>query len=201
MITRQIKSSNRSDGGTMARVFGVILEHMNDNKDQFYILTSNNVADLPPELSRSGRLDSKWFFWYPSLEERKQIFNIHFKKHNKTISNDMLTYAAERTQNYTGAEIENSVNNIIRHAFLDMKDNNGDGNITNDNIVAGINEVTPVFKTSKAEIENMRSYAKKNHIPYTSYQESEIQKQEVNNDNNIGDKNEGSFLDNCLFDM
>lgn len=113
----------------------------------------------------------------------------------------MLTYAAERTQNYTGAEIENSVNNIIRHAFLDMKDNNGDGNITNDNIVAGINEVTPVFKTSKAEIENMRSYAKKNHIPYTSYQESEIQKQEINKDDNIGDKNEGSFLDNCLFDM
>lgn len=196
-----IKSSNKSDGGTMARVFGVILEHMNDNKDQFYILTSNNVADLPPELSRSGRLDSKWFFWYPSLEERKQIFNIHFKKHNKTVSDDMLTYAAERTQNYTGAEIENSVNNIIRHAFLDMKDNNGDGNITNDNIVAGINEVTPVFKTSKAEIENMRSYAKKNHIPYTSYQESEIQKQEINKDDNIGDKNEGSFLDNCLFDM
>ena len=73
--------------------------------------------------------------------------------------------------------------------------------ITNDNIVAGINEVTPVFKTSKAEIENMRSYAKKNHIPYTSYQESEIQNQEINKDDNIGDKNEGSFLDNCLFDM
>ena len=47
----------------------------------------------------------------------------------------------------------------------------------------------------------MRSYAKKNHIPYTSYQESEIQNQEINKDDNIGDKNEGSFLDNCLFDM
>lgn len=182
----------------MARVFGVILEHMNDNKDQFYILTSNNVADLPPELSRSGRLDNKWFFWFPSFNERKQIFNIHFKKHNKSIDDDVLSYAAEHSNNYTGAEIENSVNNIIRHAFLDMKESNGDGVITYDNVLAGINEVTPVFKTSRAEIENMKSYAKKNYIPYTSYDEKD---KSAEHENSNTQKKEESFLDSCLFDV
>lgn len=200
-----IKSSNNSDGGTMARVFGVVLEHMNNNKEQFYILTSNNVADLPPELSRSGRLDNKWFFWYPSKSERKNIFSIHFKKHGKDISDELLNFAAEIANNYTGAEIENSVNNIIKHAFLDMVDNGGDGQITEKYIKEGISEVTPVYQTSKAEVSNMRMYAEKNHIPYTSDINSAVQT--VNSSTNIAKTfgkekaKEGSIFDDCFGDM
>ena len=201
-----IKSSNNSDGGTMARVFGVILEHMNNNKEQFYILTSNNVADLPPELSRSGRLDNKWFFWYPSKNERKDIFNIHFKKHGKIISDELLNFAAEIANNYTGAEIENSVNNIIKHAFLDMIDNNGDGQIIEKYIREGISEVTPVYQTSKAEVSNMRMYAEKNHIPYTSdiNNVSQTVASGTNIAKNFGKEKatkEGSIFDDCFGDM
>lgn len=186
----------------MARVFGVVLDHMNNNKDQFYILTSNNIADLPPELSRSGRLDSKWFFWYPSAEERKTIFNIHFKKHNKTISNELLNFAAEIAENYTGAEIENSVNNILRHAFLDMVENNKDGQINEKYIREGITEVTPVYKTSKAEVNNMRMYAEKNHIPYTSSNDaSEAVKNTVNIFSKEKAAKEGSIFDDCFGDL
>lgn len=189
----------------MARVFGVVLEHMNNNKEQFYILTSNNVADLPPELSRSGRLDNKWFFWYPSKSERKDIFNIHFKKHGKTIPDELLDFAAEIANNYTGAEIENSVNNIIKRAFLDMIDNNGDGQITEKYIKEGISEVTPVYQTSKAEVSNMRMYAEKNHIPYTSDINNTSQTTtSANIAKTFGKEKtskEGSIFDDCFGDM
>ena len=54
-------SSNNSDSGTLARVFGSVLEMLNDNTNGiFCIMTSNNVRELPPELTRSGRLDGIW---------------------------------------------------------------------------------------------------------------------------------------------
>lgn len=194
-----IKSSNRSDGGTMARVFGVILDHMNENKDQFYVLTSNNVVDLPPELSRSGRLDSKWFFDFPSESERKDIYKIHFNKANKDIDDKLLQFAAENSPHFTGAEIENAVNNILISAYINMTDNNGDGNITEKDIMNGIKKITTVYSTSNAEIKNMISYAKANKIPSTSSAKNAI----INSDNDANKlkNNNSSATDNFLANM
>ena len=199
MVTKQIKSSNRSDGGTMARVFGVILDHMNENKDQFYVLTSNNVVDLPPELSRSGRLDSKWFFDFPSESERKDIYKIHFNKANKDIDDKLLQFAAENSPHFTGAEIENAVNNILISAYINMTDNNGDGNITEKDIMNGIKKITTVYSTSNAEIKNMISYAKANKIPSTSSTKNAI----INSDNDANKlkNNNSSATDNFLANM
>ena len=59
------KSSNASDSGTLARVFGKVLNLLADNdKGIFTVMTSNNVNDLPPELTRAGRLDDIFFFGY-----------------------------------------------------------------------------------------------------------------------------------------
>ena len=193
-----IKSSNKSDGGTMARVFGVILDHMNENKDQFYILTSNNVVDLPPELSRSGRLDSKWFFDFPSESERKDIYRIHFGKAGKDIDDNLLNFAAENSPHFTGAEIENAVNNILISAYINMTDNNGDGNITEKDIMNGIKKITTVYSTSNAEIKNMISYAKANKIPSTSSVKNVIIS---NSDKKTNKSNSSSATDNFLANM
>ena len=72
------KSSNSSDSGAIARAFGLVLEFLNDNDNGvFVVMTSNDVSQLPPELTRAGRLDATWYFSLPTLEERKQIFRIH----------------------------------------------------------------------------------------------------------------------------
>lgn len=56
-----IKSSNASDSGVVARAFGKVLEFLNDNDNGVYvIMTSNDVSQLPPELTRAGRLDAIW---------------------------------------------------------------------------------------------------------------------------------------------
>lgn len=182
----------------MARVFGVILDHMNENKDQFYILTSNNVVDLPPELSRSGRLDSKWFFDFPSESERKDIYRIHFSKAGKDIDDNLLNFAAENSPHFTGAEIENAVNNILISAYINMTDNNGNGNITEKDIVNGIKKITTVYSTSNAEIKNMISYAKANKIPSTSSVKNVIIS---NSDKKTNKSNSSSATDNFLANM
>ena len=51
----------------MARIIGTILTGLNENdKGIFTIMTSNDVSQLPPELTRVGRLDGIWYFSYPN---------------------------------------------------------------------------------------------------------------------------------------
>ena len=84
------QSSNASDSGTLARVFGSVLEMLNDNTNGiFCIMTSNNVKELPPELTRAGRLDAIFYFSAPTLEERKEIFKVHMNKKDLTVSDDV----------------------------------------------------------------------------------------------------------------
>ena len=151
----------------MARVFGVILDHLNTNTDQFYIMTSNNVADLPPELTRSGRLDTKWFFDFPRLEDRKEIFRIHFGKADQVLDDSLLDFAASKSKHFTGAEIENAVNNIVKNAFFRMINDKGDGTINEEDIINGINKVNTVYDTNTAEIKALQNYVSRNKIPST----------------------------------
>lgn len=153
-----INSSNNTDGGVTARVFMEILKFLNDNDYGVYIImTSNDVSQLPPELTRQGRLDAKWFFDFPKENERKEIFKIHFSKYNKEINSDSLDLAVSKTNNFTGAEIQEIVKNTIRKSFIRFKkDNNNE--LKEEDITSAINEIIPISKTSKESILALKSY-------------------------------------------
>lgn len=153
-----ISSSNNTDGGVTARVFMEILKFLNDNDYGVYIImTSNDVSQLPPELTRQGRLDAKWFFDFPKENERKEIFKIHFSKYNKEISSDLLDLAVSKTNNFTGAEIQEIVKNTIRKSFIRFKKDNND-ELKEEDITSAINEIIPISKTSKESILALKSY-------------------------------------------
>lgn len=153
-----INSSNNTDGGVTARVFMEILKFLNDNDYGVYIImTSNDVSQLPPELTRQGRLDAKWFFDFPKENERKEIFKIHFSKYNKEINSDLLDLAVSKTNNFTGAEIQEIVKNTIRKSFIRFKKDN-DNELKEEDITSAINEIIPIFKTSKESILALKSY-------------------------------------------
>lgn len=162
------KSSNNSDGGTMSRVLSIFLNRMNSNTKDFYIFTSNNMADLPPELTRSGRLDIKWFFDYPNEEERKEIFKIHFgKRKHKDINKNLIARIAQETEHYTGAEIEQTVKNALKNAYIrSLTDNKLE--VMYKDLEKGKNEVSTIFTTNKAAIEKMLQNAKTNGLKRTS---------------------------------
>lgn len=153
-----ISSSNNTDGGVTARVFMEILKFLNDNDYGVYIImTSNDVSQLPPELTRQGRLDAKWFFDFPKENERKEIFKIHFSKYNKEINSDLLDLAVSKTNNFTGAEIQEIVKNTIRKSFIRFKKDNND-ELKEEDISSAINEIIPISKTSKESILALKSY-------------------------------------------
>lgn len=155
------QSSNASDSGTLARVFGTILEMLNDNdKGIFTIMTSNNVKDLPPELTRAGRLDAIWYFTNPNLEERKEIFKVHAKKKNLILSDKTINEIAVETQGYTGAEIEQIVKNSMKKAFLRCTKTGKKFAVTIEDLIAAKNDVIPITVSSQEKIRELDEWAK-----------------------------------------
>ena len=155
------QSSNASDSGTLARVFGSILEMLNDNTNGiFCIMTSNNVKELPPELTRAGRLDAIFYFSAPTLEERKEIFKVHMNKKDLTVSDDVLKDIAVETQGYTGAEIEQIVKNSMKKAFLRCTKEGKKFEVEKVDLIAAKNDVIPITISSQEKIRDLEEWVK-----------------------------------------
>ena len=152
-------SSDSTDGGTLMRVVGQLLTFLgsDESKDIFTIMTSNNASALPPELTRSGRIDAIWYFSLPSSEERREIFKIHFAKSNKKVDDGLIAYAANHTEHYTGAEIKEIVKVAVRKAYLRYKKDNNPS-ITTEDIDLAIPEIVSVYNSSKEKISAIEEY-------------------------------------------
>lgn len=155
----QIGSSNNSDAGTMSRVIGSILEFLSSDHGVFVVMTSNDISQLPPELTRAGRLDATWYFGLPTEEEREEIFKIHFNKCNREVNNDLLKYAAEITNGFTGAEIKETVKGTLRKAYNRFK-KDGNNEITKDDLQKACVEIIPISKSSREKIVLLEEYAR-----------------------------------------
>jgi AAA+ superfamily predicted ATPase len=156
------KSSNASDSGTLARVFGKVLNLLADNDNGIYtVMTSNNVKDLPPELTRAGRLDAIWYMGLPTEEERAEIFELHLKKRGHKVSKTTLKKIAKETNKYTGAEIEQIVISAIRKAYVRMrKANSNKYKIETEDLISAKENVIPVAVSSKETINELEDWAK-----------------------------------------
>lgn len=156
-------SSNQTDGGTLMRVVGQLLEYLggDDSRDTFVIMTSNNASALPPELTRSGRIDTTWYFGLPTEEERAEIFKIHLGKYNIPFDESLIAYAAstDKTLNFTGAEIKEVVKVAVRKAFKRYKID-GNKEITVEDIDQAVPEIVPVYESSKEKIAVLEEYYK-----------------------------------------
>lgn len=142
------------------RVVGQLLEFLSsdDSKDVFTIMTSNDVTQLPPELTRSGRLDTIWYFGLPNVDERAEIFKIHFSKTKLEVNKDIIDHCAEITDDFTGAEIKEMVKIIVRKVFNDYLKTN-EINVSKF-IEEAKNEIIPVSISSKEKIVALENYAK-----------------------------------------
>lgn len=161
-----IVSSNSSDSGITARVFQSILKFMNEKDNGVYvIMTSNDVAQLPPEFTRAGRLGATWFFDLPDSDERREIYRIHFQKYGKEADDEILDAAITSSENFTGAEIEQSVDVAMRKAFLEWKKSgekeNGEApSLFKQNVLDANGETIPVYDSSREKIIALRNYCK-----------------------------------------
>ncbi len=149
------KSSNHSDGGTMARVFGTLLTAMEEGlKGVTFIATANDISALPPEFIR--RFSEVFFVDLPGPDERKDIFRIHLRKNNRNPDDKVFSLAelVERSEDYTGAEIEKAVERGIALAF-----NEEEMKLKNNHILEALSEIKPISKLMSEKIKKLRSEA------------------------------------------
>jgi SpoVK/Ycf46/Vps4 family AAA+-type ATPase len=164
-------SSNQSDAGTAARVFGSFITWLQEKTSPvFVIATANNVDELPPEMMRKGRFDEIFFVDLPSLPERKEICAIHLTRRGRDPSSFNLDLLAEKSEGMTGAEIEQAVVS----ALFDEYDTHGSkGVLTTEGVIHSLGETVPLSKTMKEKIAALRTWCKTRARPASSAYETE----------------------------
>lgn len=149
-----VSSSDQTDSGVTARIFGTFLTWMQEKtKPVFVIMTANRVQAIPPELMRKGRLDEIFFVDLPTEEERKEIYQIHIKSKGRNLNKFELDKIVENSKDFTGAEIKESIEEGLYIAYSDGK------TFDTTHILKAIGETKPLIKTMGDQLEELRTWA------------------------------------------
>ncbi len=156
-----LQSSGATDGGTTSRVLGTFLTWMQEKKKPvFVVATANNIAQLPPELLRKGRVDELFFVDLPNAEERKEILSIHLERRNRPAFSDAeMEELSQLSKGFTGAELEEAVKEAMYRAFDEGHQ------LTAIEVKDAIRETTPLSQTMSEVIKGTREWAKGRAVP------------------------------------
>lgn len=143
-----------SRDATMTRLVGTLLTWMEDHKAPvFVVATANAVAGLPPEMLRRGRFDELFFVDLPNYHERKQILEIHLGRRGWKPGKFDLADVANRTEGFSGAELEQIVISAMVEAY-------GEGQVLNQEKLNRAREQTvPLSVTMEERIFALREWA------------------------------------------
>jgi ATP-dependent 26S proteasome regulatory subunit len=103
-----VQSSNRSDSGAKAAMFGYLLNWMQESTKLHYIVaTCNDIGELLA-ISQGAllrRFDDVFFFDLPNPAEKVEILKIMNRRYKTNFGKEWI----DRMENFTGAEIEKFV--------------------------------------------------------------------------------------------
>jgi ATP-dependent 26S proteasome regulatory subunit len=136
-----VQSSNRSDSGTTANMFGYLLTWMQESKSRKYVVATCNDIDDLLQISQGAllrRFDDIWFVDLPSIEERRAILKIM----NKRYDTDIPEGKVGNMDNWTGAEIEK----FCKASIYDGEDD-------------AFANVKPIFLQNSEKLEKARQWA------------------------------------------
>jgi len=149
-------SSNRSDAGTAARVFGTFLTWMQEKTAPvFTVATANDISTLPPETLRKGRFDEIFFIDLPNEKERREIWAIHLRKRNRPTERFDLARLAAESEGFSGAEIEQAILSAMYDAFDEERD------VEMPDLIRNIHQTIPLSQTMKDQVELLRSWGRR----------------------------------------
>ncbi len=133
------------------RLFGYFLTWMQDKTGAVFVLaTANDISALPPELLRKGRFDEIFYVDFPTREERENIFKIHLQKRNQNAAIETKKLA-EKTDGFSGADIEAVVKEAIENAFV-----NNRAILTTELLINIINNTHPLKEVMEHKIDEYK---------------------------------------------
>jgi ATP-dependent 26S proteasome regulatory subunit len=147
-------ASRSIDGGLSQRMFGTLLNWMQEHRQPVFLAaTANDIEALPPELLRKGRFDEIFFVDLPGHAARKQIFQIHLGRRKRDPGTFDLDLLAEKSEGYSGAEIEQAVISGLHEAFSRK------GELATAMLVQALEHSPPLSVTMGERIEQLRRWA------------------------------------------
>jgi ATP-dependent 26S proteasome regulatory subunit len=155
-----ISSAGDGDSGTSRRVFGSLITWMQEKTSPVFIVaTANNVRILPAELLRKGRFDEIFFLDLPTQAERRDIFQVHLQKIRPSRLRDFdLEKLAQKTHNFSGAEIQQVIVDGMHRAFAVISNGNH-RDFTTEDILIAISETVPLSTIAKEQINSLKHWA------------------------------------------
>lgn len=99
----------------------VEMDGFNPNERVVVVAATNRGDLLDPALLRPGRFDRRIIVDYPDLEGRKEIIKIHARGKPFTSDVDWIK-VAKRTVGFSGADLENMLNEAAIHSARNAKD-------------------------------------------------------------------------------
>jgi AAA+ superfamily predicted ATPase len=148
------------DSGTSTRIFGSFLSWMQEKKPGvFVVATCNDITRLPPELVRKGRFDEIFFVDLPNAQTRKAILGVHLTRRGRDPGHYDLDRLAERTDGFSGAELEQVVLAGLYSAFAQATE------LQTQHIDDEITRTVPLSTTMSEQIGALRSWATHRAVP------------------------------------
>lgn len=150
---------NGESSEVTTRLLATFLTWMQEKESPvFVVATANNILQLPPELIRKGRFDEIFYVGLPKEEERKKIFEIHIKKRRREdLSKIDINKLAEKTEGYSGSDIEGVIKESVERIFVEEK-----AELSTEEIVKIISETHSISELMKESLEKMsKEYEKR----------------------------------------
>lgn len=134
-----------------ARLLGYFLTWMQEKTGAvFVIATANDISVLPPELLRKGRFDEIFYVGFPNAVERRAILDIHLRRvpedARQELDEQQMARLVELCRDYSGADIENAVNEACANAFIEG------GDLNQEQLAAAIQSTIPLRETLREQV-------------------------------------------------
>ena len=107
------RGSSSSVSDTAINQLLTVIDGLKQDTNVIIFGLTNRKDILDPALMRPGRFEIHIYIGLPKLDGRKEIFTVHCKEliNNSHMNLSLIDQLAEKTSNFTGAEIESIVKN------------------------------------------------------------------------------------------
>jgi hypothetical protein len=148
------------DDGLSRRILGTLLTWMSEkSRPVFLVATANDIMRLPPEILRKGRFDEIFFVDLPSVENRRDIWNIHLSKRHLDPVKFNLDFLIEATEGFSGSEIEQAIVSAMYAAHAQGHE------VSEKDLMAEIKQTKPLSVVMAEKVEELKDWAAKRTVP------------------------------------